>query len=111
MSNKQCGKLIVPGLGESKAETAGEGGEFEQRLKGARLLTAEVLYYMPDHPKLLQTFMWQTLDEAPKFPRLAQFLDFWRREIEAVIHSVRVAHGEPLAVPAWRKVDGFIQRH
>jgi uncharacterized protein Usg len=102
MSDKLRGKLIVQHDDRS---------EFERRLKGARLLTAEVLYYMPDHPKLLQTFMWQTLDEAPKFPRLNQFLDFWRREIEAVIHSVRVAHGEPMDVPAWRKVDGFIQRH
>ena len=102
MSDKLCGKLIVPD---------GDNNEFERRLKGARLLTAEVLYYMPDHPRLLQTFMWQTLDEAPKFPRLNQFLDFWRREIEAVIHSVRVAHGEPLAAQAWRKVEGFIQRH
>ena len=44
--------------------------EFEQRLNGARLMTAEVLYYMPDHPKLLQTFLWQSLDVAPKYPRL-----------------------------------------
>ena len=102
MSDRNCGKLIVPDDSES---------DFARRLKGARLLTAEVLYYIPDHPSLLQTFMWQTLDEAPKFPRLAQFLDFWRREIDAVIHSVRVAHGESLAAPAWRKVDGFIQRH
>ena len=83
-----------------------ETGEFEQRLRGATLLTAEVLYFMPDHPKLLQTFMWQTLDVAPKYPRLAQFLDYWRREIEAVIHSVRVAHGEPLAIPDWRNANG-----
>ena len=59
--------------------------EFERRLQGATLLTAEVLYYMPDHPRLLQTFMWQLLDEAPRYPRLAAFLDHWRREIEAVI--------------------------
>jgi uncharacterized protein Usg len=85
------------------------GGEFEQRLKGATLLTAEVLYYMPDHPKLLQTFMWQTLDIAPKYPRLAQFLDHWRREIEAVIHSVRVAHADPMAVPAWRNANGVLR--
>lgn len=82
--------------------------EIELRLKGAMLVTAEVLYYMPDHPGLLQTFMWQTLDVAPKFPRLSQFLDFWRREIEAVIHSVRVAHGEPLDAPDWRHARGII---
>jgi uncharacterized protein Usg len=83
--------------------------EFERRLKGATLLTAEVLYYMPDHPKLLQLFMWQTLDEAPKFPRLSAFLDHWRREIEAVIHSVRIAHGESLTPATWRKVDGVFR--
>lgn len=85
--------------------------DFERRLNGATLLTAEVLYYMPDHPKLLQTFLWQTLDEAPRFPRLAAFLDHWRREVEAVIHSIRVASGEPLAPPAVRRVDALIKLH
>lgn len=85
--------------------------EFERRLHGATLLTAEVLYYMPDHPRLLQTFMWQMVDEAPRFPRLAQFLDHWRREICAVIHSVRVASGEPLTPPAWRKMASLIRMH
>jgi len=87
----------------------GESTEFEKRLKGARLLTAEVLYYMPDHPNLLQTYLWQMLDEAPAFPRLAAFLDHWRRDIEAVIHSVRVSHGEALAVPKWTRVDGVFR--
>jgi uncharacterized protein Usg len=65
--------------------------DFTAQLKGGRLTTAEVLYYMPDHPKLLQTFMWQTLDIAPEYPRVHSFLDFWRREIQAVIHSVRLS--------------------
>lgn len=65
--------------------------DFEHQLNGRRLTTAEVLYYMPDHPKLLQTFTWQTLDLAPEFPRIHQFLDYWRREIDAVIHSVTVS--------------------
>jgi uncharacterized protein Usg len=86
-------------------------GELEQRLGGARLMTAEVLYYMPDHPKLLQTFLWQSLDVAPRFPRLHQFLDHWRREIEAVIHSVRVASGETIAPSTWRQVDGVFRAH
>jgi uncharacterized protein Usg len=87
----------------------GETAEFERRLAGSRLLTAEVLYYMPDHPSLLQSFLWQTVDQAPKCPRLAEFLDYWRREIEAVIHSVRVAHGEPLDVPGWRHANGVLR--
>ncbi len=65
--------------------------DFETQLKGGRLTTAEVLYYMPDHPKLLQSFMWQTLDVAPEYPRVHSFLEFWRREIQAVIHSVRLS--------------------
>lgn len=75
------------------------GDELTLRLQGWRLATAEVLYYMPDHPALLQSFVWQTLDLAPQYPRIHKFLDFWRREIEAVIHSVRLATGETLAPP------------
>jgi uncharacterized protein Usg len=74
-----------------------ETDEFALRLKGWRLATAEVLYYMPDHPKLLQSFVWQTLDLAPSYPRIHKFLDFWRAEIDAVIHSVRLTSGEQLA--------------
>ena len=65
--------------------------DFEAQLYGKRLTTAEVLYYIPDHPSLLQSFMWQTLDVAPDFPRIQQFLEFWRREIDAVIHSVAIS--------------------
>ena len=65
--------------------------DFGAQLYGKRLTTAEVLYYIPDHPKLLQSFLWQTLDEAPDFPRVQQFLAFWRREIDAVIHSVDIS--------------------
>ena len=65
--------------------------DFEAQLKGGRLTTAEVLYYMPDHPKLLQSFMWQTLDVAPDYPRVHRFLEHWRKEIQAVIHSVTLS--------------------
>lgn len=73
--------------------------DFEAQLRGGRLTVAEVLYYMPDHPKLLQSFTWQTLDLAPEYPRLRTFLDYWRREIDAVIHSVSIA-GVGLITPA-----------
>ena len=71
--------------------------EMALRLKGWRLTTAEVLYYLPDHPALLQSFIWQTLDIAPAYPRIHRFLEYWRREIDAVIHSVQLASGESLA--------------
>ncbi|HKK29312.1 MAG TPA: Usg family protein [Alphaproteobacteria bacterium] len=63
----------------------------EKQLAGYRLTTAEIVYRLPDHPLLLQSFVWQKLDLAPKYPVLQRFLDFWEEEIDAKIHSVRVA--------------------
>ena len=73
--------------------------DFARQLNGERLTTAEVLYYLPDHPILLQRFLWQTLDLAPDYPRIHKFLEFWRLEIEAVIHSVTVS-AAGLVMPA-----------
>ncbi len=61
------------------------------QLKDYRLTTAEILYRMPDFPEILQTYIWQELDLAPGFPVLRRFLDFWRRELDGPLHSVRVA--------------------
>lgn len=61
------------------------------QLEGLCLTTAEITYRMPDHRALLQTFLWQEYDAAPRFPKLERFLAFWDREIEGPIHSVRVA--------------------
>lgn len=82
-----------------------ERNELSMQLQGWRLTTAEVLYYLPDHPSLLQSFVWQTLDLAPKYPRIQQFLEYWRREIEAVIHSVQLASGESLAPARVQRAD------
>lgn len=61
-----------------------------QQFQGYRLTTAEILYHMPDHPGLLQTYIWQELDLAPIFPTLRRFLRFWQRELDGKLHSVRV---------------------
>ena len=63
----------------------------ERQLKGYRLTTAEILYHLPDHPDLLQSFVWQTLDMAPRYPVLRKFLDYWENNIEGRLHSVRIA--------------------
>lgn len=83
--------------------------EFEGQLRGERLTTAEVIYYMPDHPGLLQEFLWQTQDVAPDFPRVHRFLDYWRREIDAVIHSVRVSY-VGMVSPAKLRVADYVGR-
>lgn len=71
--------------------------DLERMLHNYRLTTAEILYHFPDHPKLLQSFVWQELDIAPKFPVLTKFLDFWNRELDGKIHSVKVDHMKLIA--------------
>lgn len=72
--------------------TASRPSDLELQLEGYSLATAEILYRMPDARTLLQTFVWQDYDLAPKFPKLTEFLDFWDRELEGPIHSVRLCH-------------------
>jgi uncharacterized protein Usg len=85
--------------------------DFAVQLTGRRLTTAEVLYYMPAHPTLLQSFLWQTLDVAPDFPRIQRFLEFWRRDIDAVIHSVTIGGVEMIAPAKMRNVQYVGQLH
>jgi uncharacterized protein Usg len=63
----------------------------QKQLEGYRLTTAEILYRLPDHPHLVQSFIWQQLDIAPRFPELQRFLAFWEEHIEGRLHSVKVA--------------------
>jgi uncharacterized protein Usg len=79
--------------------------EFELTLRGYRLTTAEILYHLPDHPAVLQSFIWQELDIAPKFPVLTKFLHFWETSIDGKLHSVRVA-SRGLISPAELKLYG-----
>ncbi len=85
--------------------------ETELMLKGYGLTTAQILYHMPDHPHLLQTFIWQHYDLAPKFPKLYGFLDFWKDRLEGALHSVNYTHQRLIAPNEWRKVDGEIVLH
>jgi uncharacterized protein Usg len=82
--------------------------DFALQLDGYGLTTVQIHYYLPDHPSLLQLFVMQQYDVAPEFPELDRFLGYWRREIEAVLHSVRIAHKHLLGPAEWRAVDGVI---
>lgn len=65
---------------------------FADMLKGYSLTTAEILYRMPDHPSLLQSYVWQDYDIHPRFPKLKAFLDFWTATLEGKLYKVTVAH-------------------
>ena len=86
----------------------GHDPDFARQLAGYGLTTIQIHYFMPDHPSLLQMFMFQQHDLAPRFPRLERFLDHWRREVEATLHSIRVAHNNLIGPQEWRAVDGVI---
>jgi len=68
--------------------------EIAIQLKGFRLTTAQIYYHLPDYPTVLQEFIWQNYDLAPKFPKLYNFLDFWEQKIDGSLHSVYVAKKE-----------------
>ncbi len=78
---------------------------FRAQLAGFSLTTAEILYRLPDHPSLLQSYIWQDYDMHPRFPRLRTFLDFWSRNLDGKLFGVRVAH-KKLITPAELRLVG-----
>jgi uncharacterized protein Usg len=79
--------------------------DFRAQLAGYSLTTAEILYRMPDHPSLLQSYLWQEYDVHPRFPRLQMFLDFWRRNLDGKLYRVTVVH-KKLITPAELRLIG-----
>lgn len=80
-------------------------------LNDYRLTTAEILYHMPDHPVLLQSYLWQEYDLAPQFPELQKFLDFWERELDGRLHSVTVASKKLIIPDHCRHANGEFYIH
>jgi uncharacterized protein Usg len=85
--------------------------ELRRQLDGWRLTTAEITYRLPDHPSMLQTYLWQQLDLAPKYPELRKFLDFWTHNIDGKLHSVRVAAAEIVTPGKWRNAAMELRLH
>jgi len=81
------------------------------QLQGNRLTTAEIIYHLPDHPALLQTYVWQNLDMAPRFPRLRRFLCFWEENLEGALHVVRVASRQLVKPSEFTFVDRQLHLH
>ncbi len=79
-----------------------EAEGLRRQMQGYRLTTAEILYHLPDHPRVLQSYVWQALDLAPRYPELHRFLEFWVREIDGRLHSVRVASAPVITPAEWR---------
>lgn len=80
--------------------------QFIQQLKGFSLTTAEILYRLPDHPSLLQSYLWQDYDLHPRFPKLKEFLDFWTSNLDGALYKVMVAHQGLIGPRELRLVEG-----
>ena len=85
--------------------------ELIKQLNDYRLTTAKILYHMPDHPGLLQTYIWQDYDLTPRFPVLRRFLAFWTRNLDGKLHSVEVASCPTMRVPQWRNAADYLTLH
>src|SRR4029453_13986131 len=80
--------------------------DFRRQIEGYGLTTAHILYRLPDHPVLLQTYLGQDYDLVPKFPVLNPFLAFWLEKLEGPLHSVTVAHSRLIKPAEFRAVNG-----
>ena len=85
--------------------------DFRKQINGYGLTTARILYRRPDHPWLLQTFVWQDYDLCPNFPELQRFLEFWQSTLEGPLHSVTVAHCKLIKPAEIRAIDGVFRLH
>lgn len=85
--------------------------DFQKQIQGYGLTTAQILYRRPDHPWLLQTYVWQNYDLCPDFPELNGFLQFWKEQIEGALHSVMVAHSGLIKPAEIKPVDGVFRLH
>ena len=79
---------------------------FADQLQGFSLTTAEILYRMPDHPSLLQTYIWHDYDQHPNFQKLQGFLKFWTENLDGPLYRIRVAHRKLIAPAELQMVDG-----
>ena len=85
--------------------------DFKRQLSGYGLTTAQILYRRPDHPWLLQTYVWQDYDLCPNFPELRNFLRFWQRSLEGALHSVTVAHSRLIKPAELKAFAGEFRLH
>ena len=83
--------------------------DFLRQIEGFALTTAEILYRLPDHRTLLQSYIWQDYDLAPRFPKLTDFLDFWAANLDGALFRIRVAHRRLIAPAEFSFVRGELR--
>ena len=59
-------------------------------IKRKKIITVDILYWMPDYNNILQQFIWQTRDIVPENPRVHKFLNFWYNNIYERIAEIKI---------------------
>ena len=85
--------------------------DFARQIEGYGLTTADILYRLPDHPSILQEYVWQAYDLAPRFPELTRFLAFWQAKLDGKLYRVTVAHKTLVGPAEMRAISGEFRLH
>ena len=85
--------------------------DFARMMRGYSLTTAEIIYRLPDHPTLLQSYIWQDYDIHPKFPKLTAFLDFWSAKLDGKLFKVLVTHSGLVRPCELRLIGAEVRLH
>lgn len=80
--------------------------DFARQIAGYGLTTAGILYRLPDHPAILQEYIWQDYDLAPRFPELNKFLAFWQATLDGKLFRITVSHKDLIGPADLSPVSG-----
>ncbi len=77
--------------------------DIQKILTGWEFVLIRVYYYVPDYTKIINEFIWQTIDKPYEYPRIRKFLNYWKNNIEAVIKEIEIERSTKLL--SYRKVE------
>lgn len=84
----------VPARVQAEARRLKGLSDSQLMLQGCKLVVANVIYRLPDHPDLLAPpFVHQAYDMPELLPRMLMFIDFWRKSLEGPLHRVELDIG------------------
>ncbi len=98
-------------LAPHQLQTSGSIDHSPDMCQDYRLTTAEIMYHIPDYPDLLQSYLWQSLDRIPDFPKLNRFLSFWEKERDGTLHAVRIGYVGIIQPGEWRFAECMLSAH
>ncbi len=66
------------------------------------IVLVNISYWMPDYSNIIQESTWQTGDISPTYPKVHNFLYYWKDNIDAVINDVILS---TFTFHTYRRVD------